>query len=155
MHTYNRDLCPLHHFLIRLTNPKDTSTNARVKKMTHTHMPRWRDQGPHFRKMMEWIHLNTHIMGTTRKNTMETQTSLLNTLKNQKPHKGPVSLTIWKVGLLEIEEKGGQQQPPLPKYHICMRHINTKPRKTPTKGRCVNPVKDEDEDEPNEFDPLK
>ncbi|KAL2495817.1 hypothetical protein Fot_39574 [Forsythia ovata] len=38
--------------------------------------------GPHFEEMVEWIHLNTHIVGTTRRRTMETQTSLLNTLKN-------------------------------------------------------------------------
>ncbi|KAL2508235.1 uncharacterized protein Fot_31882 [Forsythia ovata] len=62
----------------------------------------------HFGEMMEWIHLNAHIMGTMRKRTMETQTFLLNTLKNLKPHKGPVSSTVWIVGLLEIEEKGRQ-----------------------------------------------
>ncbi|KAL2557671.1 Uncharacterized protein Fot_02410 [Forsythia ovata] len=94
----------------------------------------WKYREPHFRKMMEWIHLNTHIMGTTRKRTMETQTSILNTLKNLKPHKGPVSSTVWVVGLLKIGEKGGQQQTPLPKRHICLRHINTKPCKTLTRG---------------------
>ncbi|KAL2548972.1 Uncharacterized protein Fot_10502 [Forsythia ovata] len=78
-----------------------------------------------FGEMSKWIHSSTHIMGTTQMKIIETQTFLLNTHKNRRHPRDPVSSIDWREDFLET---GGRDRQPrsLAKHHTCLRLLSTK-----------------------------